>query len=79
MTEIVIAAAARTLSGANVPTRRLNRCLQELRKALPADVPLSGLSITAIGDQIAVREGDHGVDDPDVTRHGHSAIPPQDR
>ena len=55
--DLIILRTARTLSGANVPTRRLNRCLRELRKALPADVPLSGLSITAIGDQIAVREG----------------------
>jgi tetratricopeptide (TPR) repeat protein len=55
--DLIILRTARTLSGANVPTRRLNRCLRELRKALPADMPLSGLSITAIGDQVAVREG----------------------
>jgi len=55
--DLIILRTARTLTGANVPTRRLNRCLRELRKALPDDVPLSGLSITAIGDQIAVREG----------------------
>ena len=55
--DLLILRTARTLSGANVPTRRLNRCLRELRKALPADIPLSGLSITAIGDQVAVREG----------------------
>src|ERR1700749_4087426 len=55
--DLIILRTARTLSGANVPTRRLNRCLRELRKALPDDVPLSGLSITAIGDQVAVREG----------------------
>ena len=55
--DLIILRTARTLSGANVPTRRLNRCLRELRKALPEDVPLCGLSITAIGDQIAVREG----------------------
>src|ERR1700760_4419404 len=55
--DLIILRTARTLSGANVPTRRLNRCLKELRKALPDDIPLSGLSITAIGDQVAVREG----------------------
>lgn len=55
--DLIILRTARTLSGANVPTRRLNRCLRELRKALPADIPLSGLSITAIGDKVAVREG----------------------
>ncbi|MEA3182394.1 MAG: hypothetical protein QOI59_5917 [Gammaproteobacteria bacterium] len=55
--DLIILRTARTLSGANVPTRRLNRCLRQLREALPANMPLSGLSITAIGDQIAVREG----------------------
>jgi tetratricopeptide (TPR) repeat protein len=55
--DLIILRTARSLSGAKVPTRRLNRCLRQLREALPADVPLSGLSITAIGDQVAVREG----------------------
>lgn len=55
--DLIILRTARSLSGANVPTRKLNRCLRQLREALPASMPLSGLSITAIGDQIAVREG----------------------
>jgi tetratricopeptide (TPR) repeat protein len=55
--DLIILRTARTLSGANVPTRRLNRCLKQLREALPDNMPLSGLSITAIGDQVAVREG----------------------
>src|ERR1700753_2152849 len=55
--DLIILRTARSLSGAKVPTRRLNRCLRQLREALPADMPLSGLSITAIGDQVAVREG----------------------
>ena len=55
--DLIILRTAHSLSGANVPTRRLNRCLRQLREALPANMPLSGLSITAIGDQIAVREG----------------------
>jgi tetratricopeptide (TPR) repeat protein len=55
--DLIILRTAHSLSGAKVPTRRLNRCLRELREALPANMPLSGLSITAIGDQIAVREG----------------------
>ena len=55
--DLIILRTARTLSGAKVPTRRLNRCLKQLREALPANMPLSGLSITAIGDQVAVREG----------------------
>jgi tetratricopeptide (TPR) repeat protein len=55
--DLIILRTARTLSGANVSARRLNRCLRQLRKALPASMPLSGLSISAIGDQVAVREG----------------------
>jgi tetratricopeptide (TPR) repeat protein len=55
--DLIVLRTARSLSGARVPTRRLNRCLRQLRNALPTSVPLSGLSITAIGDQIAVREG----------------------
>jgi tetratricopeptide (TPR) repeat protein len=55
--DLIILRTARSLSGANVPIRRLNRCLKQLREALPANMPLSGLSITAIGDQVAVREG----------------------
>jgi tetratricopeptide (TPR) repeat protein len=55
--DLIILRTARSLTGANVPTRRLNRCLRQLREALPTSMPLSGLSITAIGDQVAVREG----------------------
>ena len=55
--DLIILRTAGSLSRANVPTRRLNRCLRQLREALPASMPLSGLSITAIGDQVAVREG----------------------
>jgi len=55
--DLIILRTARSLTGANVPTRRLNRCLRQLRDSLPSSMPLSGLSITAIGDQVAVREG----------------------
>ncbi len=55
--DLIVLRTAHTLSGANVSTRRLNRCMRQLREALPAEIPLSGLSITAIGDRIVVREG----------------------
>jgi tetratricopeptide (TPR) repeat protein len=55
--DLIVLRTARTLSGANVPARRIHRCLRELRAALPPRMPLSGLSITAVGDQVAVREG----------------------
>jgi tetratricopeptide (TPR) repeat protein len=55
--DLIVLRTARSLTGARVPARRLNRSLRQLRAALPSSVPLSGLSITAIGDQVAVREG----------------------
>lgn len=55
--DLIVLRSAHVLSRANVSMRRLNRCLKQLRQALPASVPLSGLSVTAIGDTIAVREG----------------------
>jgi len=55
--DLIILRTARALTGANVSTRKLNRSLRQLREALPASVPLSGLSIAAVGDQVAVREG----------------------
>lgn len=55
--DLIMMRTARALSAAKIPSRRINRCLRQLRKDLPASVPLSGLSITAIGDQVAVREG----------------------
>jgi tetratricopeptide (TPR) repeat protein len=55
--DLIVLRSAHALGRANVSTRRLNRCLRQLRQALPASVPLSGLSVTAIGDTIAVREG----------------------
>jgi tetratricopeptide (TPR) repeat protein len=55
--DLIIVRTAKALSGANLSPRRINRCLRQVRAALPADLPLSGLSITAVGDQVAVREG----------------------
>ncbi len=37
--------------------RRINQSLRQLQASLPPEVPLSGLSITSVGDRIAVREG----------------------
>jgi tetratricopeptide (TPR) repeat protein len=55
--DLIILRTARTLSAARLSARRINRCLRELRRALPASLPLSGLSIAAVGDRVAVREG----------------------
>src|ERR1700679_3653929 len=43
--------------GAKIPAQRINRTLREIRESLPGELPLSGLSIVAVGDRIMVREG----------------------
>jgi tetratricopeptide (TPR) repeat protein len=55
--DLIILRTARALSRAKFSARKVNRCLRQLRAALPASMPLSGLSIAAVGDRVAVREG----------------------
>jgi len=55
--DLIVLRAARALIQAKVPRRRIRRSLEELRRRLPATVPLSGLSISAIGERVVVREG----------------------
>lgn len=57
--DLVVMRVARSLHGANIPARRISRSLSELRRHLPHEAPLAGLRITAIGDDVVVREG-HG-------------------
>jgi tetratricopeptide (TPR) repeat protein len=55
--DLVLLRAARDLSSAKIPPRRITRSLKALRRSLPADVPLSGLRISAVGDRVVVAEG----------------------
>jgi tetratricopeptide (TPR) repeat protein len=55
--DLIILRTARALSLANVPARRIGLSLDALRRRLPASVPLAGLSICAVGDQVVVRRG----------------------
>lgn len=55
--DVVLLRTASQLQSANVSPRRLLRSLKQLRARLPEQIPLSGLRIKAIGDQIAVRDG----------------------
>jgi len=55
--DLIILRAARALMQANIPRRRIHRSLGQLRQRLPDAVPLSGLAICAVGDQVVVREG----------------------
>jgi tetratricopeptide (TPR) repeat protein len=54
--DVVLLRTAHALRSAHVPPRRLLRSLKELRTKLPASVPLSGLRIKAVGNEVAVRE-----------------------
>jgi tetratricopeptide (TPR) repeat protein len=55
--DLIVLRTAQALSAANVPARRIARSLRELRRHLPASMPLSGLSIGAEGERVVVREG----------------------
>ncbi len=51
--------AARALIQAKVSRRRIRRSLEDLRRHLPDNMPLSGLSICAVGDRVVVRDGNN--------------------
>jgi tetratricopeptide (TPR) repeat protein len=55
--DLIVLRTAGSLRAAKIPAQRINRTLREIRDSLPGEMPLSGLSITAIGDRIVVREG----------------------
>lgn len=55
--DIVLLRTAHGLQAARIPPRRIVSALKRLRERLPAELPLSGLRITAVGNDIAVREG----------------------
>lgn len=55
--DLIVLRVARSLAAARISSRRIHRSLAQLRRQLPSDLPLSGLSISAAGDEITVREG----------------------
>lgn len=55
--DLIVLRTLGTLRAAKIPTQRINRTLREIRSSLPGELPLSGLSIIAVGDRILVREG----------------------
>lgn len=55
--DLIVLRAARALIDAKVPPRRIRRSLASLKRDLPDSVPLSGLSISAVGDHVVVRDG----------------------
>ncbi len=59
--DVVLLRTAQTLRDANIPTRRIVRALKRLRDQLPGAVPLTGLRIVAVGDDVAVRDAGQDV------------------
>src|SRR3954471_1857294 len=55
--DLIVLRTARGLSHSQVPPTKIRRALQKLRRDLPEEVPLSGLQVTAEGDEVVVREG----------------------
>jgi tetratricopeptide (TPR) repeat protein len=55
--DVVLLRTAYDLRAARIPPRRILRSLQRLKTALPRELPLTGLRITAVGNDIAVRDG----------------------
>jgi tetratricopeptide (TPR) repeat protein len=55
--DLIVLRTAQALAAANIPAKRITRSLRELRRHLPDAMPLSGLSIGAVGDRVVVKEG----------------------
>jgi tetratricopeptide (TPR) repeat protein len=55
--DLVVLRTASALRAAKIPAQRINRTLQKLRASMPEGEMLRRLSLTALGDRIAVREG----------------------
>src|SRR5207344_1945193 len=55
--DVVLLRTAHGLQAARIPPRKILRSLRQLRATLPDELPLTGLRITAVGSEIAVRDG----------------------
>jgi len=55
--DLLMLRTASALRSANISAHRINRTLHTFRATLPADAALNQRSLTALGDQIAIREG----------------------
>lgn len=56
--DVVLLRTADQLLAQKIPPRKVVRALAQLRRELPEEVPLTGLRISAVGPDIAVRQGD---------------------
>jgi len=55
--EVVLLRTAVELQAANIPPRKILASLRKLKATLPAELPLTGLRITAVGNDVTVRDG----------------------
>jgi tetratricopeptide (TPR) repeat protein len=55
--DLIVLRTASALRAASIPAQRINKTLEKLRAALPPGETLRKLSLTALGDRIAIREG----------------------
>ena len=55
--DLVLLRTAYGLRAAQIPPRKILRSLRQLRAALPREMPLTGLRISAVGNEIAVQDG----------------------
>ena len=55
--DLVLLRTAHGLQAANIPARKIVQSLRRLRETLPEELPLCGLRITAVGSEVAVRDG----------------------
>lgn len=60
--ELTLMRAATALRAAGIPGYKITRTLRQLKSRLPPDIPLSGISMSAIGKGIALRRGSHSWD-----------------
>jgi tetratricopeptide (TPR) repeat protein len=56
--DVVLLRTAYSLQAAQIPPRKILRSLKQLKATLPGELPLTGLRIAAVGNDIAVTEGD---------------------
>ena len=55
--EVVLLRTAVELQAARIPPRKILASLRKLKATLPAELPLTGLRITAVGNDVTVRDG----------------------
>jgi tetratricopeptide (TPR) repeat protein len=56
--DVVLLRTADQLLANRIPPRKVVKALVQLRRQLPDEVPLTGLRISAVGPDVAVRQGD---------------------